>query len=145
MGSFNKVTLLGNVTRDLEVKFLPSGMAVLEMGIAVNDRVKKGETWADEPTFVDVTVFGKQAESSANFLSKGSQVLVEGRLKMDQWNDKTTGDKRTKLKVIANDVVFVGSKKDNGHSRGDADDAGGTFSQPVGASSSKSEDIPPWQ
>ena len=100
MASFNKVILMGNLTRDVELRYIPSGTAVTEIGLAVNDRRKdaKGQ-WVDETTFVDITLWGRTAEICNEYLSKGSGVLIEGRLKLDQWDDKQTGQKRSKLLV----------------------------------------------
>jgi len=110
MSSFNRVVIVGHVTRDIDLKHTQSGTAVCDLGVAVNDRVKKNEVWVDETTFVDCTVWGRNAETSAQFLRKGSQVLVEGRLKMDEW--ETDGQKRSKMRVSADRVVFLGSKSD---------------------------------
>ena len=96
MASFNRVILMGNLTRDVEVKYLQSGMAVAEIGLAVNDRRKnqQGE-WVEEVTFVDITLWGRTAEVAGEYLSKGSPVLIEGRLKLDQW--ETEGQKLVQL------------------------------------------------
>jgi single-strand DNA-binding protein len=114
MASFNRVILLGNVTRDIEVKYLQSGMAVTEIGLAVNDRRKDNKTgqWVEETTFVDVTMWGRTAEIAGEYLSKGSQVLVEGRLKLDQW--ETDGQKRSKLRVVCENMRMVGAKSGGG-------------------------------
>lgn len=106
MSSYNKVILMGNLTRDIELRFLPSGTPIVEVGMAVNDRVKRGDEWVDETCFVEVTVFGKRAETMAQYLSKGSSILVDGRLKYSQW--EKDGVKRSKLTVIADSVQFVG-------------------------------------
>ena len=100
MASFNKVILMGNLTRDVELRYTPSGAAVTEIGLAVNDRRKDANgQWVDETTFVDITLWGRTAEVCNEFLAKGSGVLIEGRLKLDQWDDKQTGQKRSKLRV----------------------------------------------
>ena len=112
MASFNRVVLVGNVTRDIEKKTLASGTAVADLGLAVNDRVKRGEEWVDEVTFVDVTLFGRTADVAADYLAKGSQVLIEGRLKMDTW--EKDGQKRTKLKIIGEQLKLLGSKAESG-------------------------------
>lgn len=114
MASFNRVILLANVTRDIDVKVLQSGTSVAEVGLAVNDRIKRGEEWVDEVTFVDVTFFGRTAEICGEYLSKGSQVLVEGRLKLDTW--EKDGKKNYKLRVIGEQLKMVGGKKDGGGS-----------------------------
>jgi single-strand DNA-binding protein len=113
MASFNRVILLGNLTRDVEVKYLQSGMAVAEVGLAVNDRRKNqaGE-WVEETTFVDITFWGRTAEVAGEYLSKGSPVLVEGRLKLDQW--ETDGQKRSKLRVVGERMQMLGSRGGGG-------------------------------
>jgi single-strand DNA-binding protein len=113
MASFNRVILLGNITRDIEVKYLQSGMAVTEIGLAVNDRRKNqaGE-WVEETTFVDVTLWGRTAEVAGEYLSKGSPVLIEGRLKLDQW--EKDGQKHSKLRVTGERMQMVGSKGGGG-------------------------------
>jgi len=113
MASYNKVLLMGNLTRDPETRYLPSGMAVSEFGLAVNDRVKKGDEWVDRATFVDITVFGRQAETSGEYLKKGAPAFVEGRLQLDTWESKE-GEKRSKLKVVAENVKFIGSPRTGG-------------------------------
>ena len=112
MMSYNKVTLLGNITRDIELRYTPSGKAVCDVNLAVNDNRKNGDT-----TFVQCTCWDKTAELASQYLAKGRQVLFEGRLKMDEWNDKETGQKRTKLGVVVEKMVFVGG---NGEGRQEA-------------------------
>src|SRR5581483_8634273 len=114
MASFNRVILVGNLTRDPELRYIPSGTAVTEIGLAVNDRRKgaNGE-WIDETTFVDVTLWGRQAEVATEYLSKGSSVLIEGRLKLDSWQDKE-GQKRSKLRVVGERMQMLGSKGQGG-------------------------------
>lgn len=114
MSSYNRIILMGNLTRDIELKSTQSGMSIAEVGLAVNDRVKKGDEWVDETCFVDVTVFGKRAEVMAEYLSKGSSILVEGRLKYSQW--EKDGVKRSKHNVVADSVQFLGSKGGGGGS-----------------------------
>ena len=108
MSSFNKVILIGNLTRDVEMRFIGSGTAVANIGLAVNDRVKKGDDWVDEATFVDVTLWGRTAEIANEHLEKGSNVLIEGRLKLETW--ETDGQKRQRLKVVCERLQFMGSK-----------------------------------
>ncbi|MBQ8285411.1 MAG: single-stranded DNA-binding protein, partial [Thermoguttaceae bacterium] len=109
MASYNRVVLVGNLTRDPEHRSIPSGMSVLDVGIAVNDRRKDASgNWIEEATFVDVTVWGRSAEVLAEYTRKGSQILVEGRLKMDSWEQE--GQRRTKLKVVAERTVLLGSR-----------------------------------
>lgn len=106
MASFNRVILLGNVTRDIEIKYLQSGMAVAEIGLAVNDRRKdQSGQWIEETTFVDVTLWGRTAEVAGEYLSKGSPVLVEGRLKLDSW--EKDGQKRSKLRVVGEKMQLI--------------------------------------
>jgi len=109
MSSLNKVFLLGNITRDVEVKYLQSGMAVTELGLAVNDKRKdQSGQWIEDVTFLDVTAWGRTAEIAAEYLSKGSSVLIEGRLKLDTWESE--GQKRSKLKVVCENMRMLGSK-----------------------------------
>ncbi|HSG71851.1 MAG TPA: single-stranded DNA-binding protein [Planctomycetaceae bacterium] len=111
MASFNKVILVGNLTRDPQVRYTPSGSAVTDIGLAVS------RTWFDkqtnsrkeDTTFVDVTLWGRTAEVAGEYLSKGRSVLIEGRLQLDQWDDKETGQKRSKLKVIGENMTMLGS------------------------------------
>jgi len=115
MANLNKVLLIGRLTRDPELRYVQSGTAVLDLGLAVNRRVKKSDgTWGDEAAFIDVTVWRKLAENCAEYLSKGRPVFVEGYLKFDQWEDKKTGDKRSKLKVTADNVQFLGARPGGG-------------------------------
>src|SRR5690242_20328226 len=109
MASFNRVILLGNVTRDLELRYIPSGMAVTDIGLAVNDR-RKGPNgdWIEETTFVDVTLWGRTAEIANEYLSKGSPVLIEGRLKLDRW--EKDGQKHSKLRVTAEKMQMLGGR-----------------------------------
>jgi single-strand DNA-binding protein len=109
MASFNRVILVGNLTRDPELRYIPSGTAVSEIGLAVNDRVKKGDQWVDETTFVDVTLWGRTAEVANEYLSKGSNILIEGRLKLDSW--EKDGQKRSKLRVVAEKMQMLGSRE----------------------------------
>jgi len=112
MSSYNRVILMGNITRDIELRYTQGGTAVTELGLAVNDRRKNpaGE-WVDETTFVDVTLWGRTAEIAGQYLGKGSPVLIEGRLKLDMW--EKDGEKRSKLKVVGEKLQMLGSKKDS--------------------------------
>ena len=111
MSSFNKVILLGNLTRTPELRTLPKGTAICQFGIAVNRSFKTeaGEK-REEVTFVDLEAWGKTAETIAKHLSKGRAAMFEGRLKLDQWDDKKTGEKRSKLKVVVETFQFIGGK-----------------------------------
>src|SRR6476646_7288720 len=113
MASFNRVILVGNLTRDPELRYIPSGTAVY-------DRVKRGDQWVDEVTFVDITLWGRTAEIANEYLSKGSPVLIEGRLKLDRW--EKDGQKHSKLKVTADKLQMLGSKEG---ARGGGGAAGG--------------------
>lgn len=114
MASFNRVILVGNLTRDVELRYTPSGTPVTEIGLAVNDRVKKNDEWVDETTFVDITLWGRTAEVASEYLSKGSPVLIEGRLKLDSWDDKNDGKKRYKLRVVGEKMQMLGGRKSGG-------------------------------
>ena len=112
MASYNKVLLMGNLTRDPEVRYTPKGTAVAALGLAVN-RVYTTEAGEqkEEVTFVDIEVWGRQAETAGEYLSKGRPVFIEGRLRLDSWEDKESGQKRNKLKVVAERVQFLGAPK----------------------------------
>jgi single-strand DNA-binding protein len=120
MASFNKVILVGNLTRDPELRYTPKGMAIAKVGLAVN-RVWTNEAGEkkEEVTFVDVDVFGRTAENLAQYMRKGSPILIEGRLRLDQWDDKQTGQKRSKLGVVGEVVQFLGSGRGGGESGGE--------------------------
>jgi len=108
MSSYNRVILMGNLTREVELRKTASNTAVCDIGLAVNDRVKRGNEWVDDVTFIDVTLWGRTAEIAGEYLSKGSPVLIEGRLKMDQWEED--GQKRSKLKVVGERLQLLGAK-----------------------------------
>jgi len=110
MSTYNRVTLIGNLTRDPELKQTKSQTSVADLGLALN-RVWTDESGErrDEVTFVDVTVWGRIAENAAKYLRKGRSVLVEGRLQMDSWQDAQTGQNRTRLRVVAETLQFLGS------------------------------------
>jgi single-strand DNA-binding protein len=116
MANFNKVLLMGNLTRDPEVRYSPKGMAIGKLGLAVNERYTTAEGEQKEfTTFVDVDVFGKQAETISQYLSKGSPIFIEGRLRLDTWDDKESGQKRSKLKVICDRFQFIGAPRGGGN------------------------------
>lgn len=114
--NYNKVILVGNLTRDPQVRYTPKGMAVADIGLAIN------HTWFDqatnqkkeETTFVDVTLWGRHAEIAGEYLTKGRPVLIEGRLNLDTWDDKESGQKRSKLKVVCESMQMLGSKEGGG-------------------------------
>lgn len=111
MANFNKVILAGNLTRDPELRYTPKGTAIARIGLAINRRFA-GEDGQlrEETTFVDVDAFGKQAETIGQYLRKGRPILIEGRLRLDQWDDKQTGQKRSKLGVVMESFQFLDSK-----------------------------------
>ncbi len=122
--SFNRVILVGNLTRDPECRYIPSGTAVADVGLAVNDRRKSASgEWVDETTFVDITLWGRPAEIVSEFCTKGSPLLVEGRLKLDTW--EADGQKRSKLKVIGERIQLLGAAGGGGSSKT------GAFRQPT--------------
>lgn len=112
MASFNQVTLLGNLTRDPELKYTPSGKCIAEFGLAVNRKytTESGEK-KEETTFVDITFFAKTAEVVGKYLRKGDPVLLTGRLKLDQWEDKNGGGKRSKLSVVGDSMQLIGQPR----------------------------------
>lgn len=160
MASFNRVILMGNVTREIDLRYTPGGTAVTELGLAVNDRRKtqSGE-WVEETTFVDVTLWGRTAEVASEYLSKGAPILIEGRLKLDTW--ETDGQKRSKLRVVGERMQMLGNRGGGGggqpqHSSSDEPEHGqpaavgqeSTHPQPTGSGVSGSgggpsgDDIP---
>ena len=139
MASFNKVILLGNLTRDPQVKYTPSGTAVAEIGLAINRYWfdKQTNSRREETTFVDVTLWSRDAEVAGEYLAKGRPVLIEGRLQLDSWDDKTTGQKRSKLRVVGERMQLLGSKGDGGGG------GGGGGSRSAAPHASDSYDGPP--
>ena len=144
MASFNRVILVGNLTRDPEVRHTPNGTAVTDVGLAVN------RTWFDkntnskreDVTFVDVTLWGRTAEVAGEYLSKGRQVLIEGRLQLDEWDDRETGKRRTKLKVVGETMTMLGSRRDHDGGGGGGGGGGG---EPFTAATTTTSDAPPTQ
>ncbi len=116
MGSYNKVILMGNLTRDPELRYTPNNMPICNVGLAVNRRFKDSQTgeWREEPTFIDVTIFGKRGEAFARYHQKGRTAFLEGSLRLDTWEDKNTGQKRSKLYVVADEWQFVGGRGEGG-------------------------------
>ncbi len=118
MASHNRVILMGNLTRDPEIRYLQSGMAVSDIGVAVNDKRKNASgEWIEEVTFVDVTLWGRTAEVAGEYLSKGSPIFIEGRLKLDSWETQD-GQKRSKLKVVAERMQLIGGRGQGGSDGG---------------------------
>lgn len=116
MASLNKVHLIGNLTRDIELRYTPKGSAVADASIAVNRKWKNDAGQVqEEVTFVDIALWGKTAESCAQYLKKGSPVFIEGRLELQSWEDKQTGQKRSRLRVVAEGVQFLSSGQQQQH------------------------------
>ena len=117
--SFNQVTLVGNITRDIEVRHTPSGTAVTDLGLAVNERRKNqsGE-WEEVANFFDVTLWGRTAEVAAEYCGKGSSVLISGRLNQDRWQDPQSGQNRSKVKVVCDRLQMLGSPQGGGGHNG---------------------------
>lgn len=122
MASFNKVILLGNLTRDPEVRYTTGGSAVCDITLAVNYQWtdKRSNERKEEVSFIDVTLWGRTAEIAGEYLGKGRPVLIEGRLQQDKWDDKETGQKRSKLKVVADAMQLLGGKPEGGGGGGNA-------------------------
>lgn len=115
-GNLNRVFLMGNLTRDIELRTMPSGMAVASFAIAVNERFKnRQDEWVERANFIDCEAFARTAEVMAQYLGKGRPVFIEGKLRLDQWEDKD-GGKRSKLKVVVDNFQFVDSKGEGGGS-----------------------------
>ncbi|MEM7782983.1 MAG: single-stranded DNA-binding protein [Planctomycetota bacterium] len=127
MASYNRVVLVGNLTRDVELRYTPANTAVTDISLAVNERVKKNEQWVDEVHFFDITLWGRTAEVAGEYLSKGSSVLIEGRLKLDRWEQD--GQKRSKIKIVGEKMQMLGGRSGGGNSTGSAP-APHTASQP---------------
>jgi len=115
MANLNKVMLIGNLTRDPEIKYTPKGTAIADIGMAVNRNytTESGEK-REEVTFIDVTLWGRTAEIVGEYCKKGRPLFVEGRLQLDQWDDKQTGQKRSKLKVVADNIQLLGGREGGG-------------------------------
>ncbi|MGZ8899896.1 MAG: single-stranded DNA-binding protein [Limisphaerales bacterium] len=135
MNGFNKVILAGNLTRDPELRYTPSGTAIAKFGLALNRKWKDSQSgeMREEVTFVDVDAFGKQAELIGQYLKKGQPLLVEGRLKMDSWEDKQTQQKKTRLGVVMEGMTFLGT----GQGRDGGDFGGGSGGGSGGAPSAR--------
>ena len=124
MVSFNKVILMGNLTRDPELRYNPNNTAVANFSLAVNRKYRQGDESKEEVSFLDVVVFGKQAENCSQYLNKGSSVLVEGRLQQRRW-ETDDGQKRNKVEVVANNVQFMPKRQGGGEpDLGDSIDEG---------------------
>jgi single-strand DNA-binding protein len=154
MANFNKVILIGNLTRDPELRVTPSGTSICRFGLAVNRTytTQDGER-REETTFVDIDSFGKPAEIISKYMAKGRPILVEGRLRLDQWEDKSTGEKRSRLGVVCENFQFLGGRSDSegsghegGSSRASYEDTspparGNTAKKPADSGAQKAGDI----
>ena len=148
--NINRVVLTGNLTRDPELRSLPSGMSVCSLRVACNTRRKQGEEWVDKPNYFDVTVWGRQGETAAQYLEKGRPVAIDGRLEWREWDDKETGKKRQSVNIVADSVQFLGSR-DGGEGNGSrfnaqsdvpADTSDFQGAPAAGSSSAGEDDIP---
>lgn len=138
MPGYNRVVLVGNLTADLELRYTSNGTAVGDMRMAVTLKRKNG----DETAFLDVTVWGTTAENCKKYLGKGSTCLIEGRITMDEWEDRQTGKKRSKLKVTADNVQFLGSPKKSGGERQGRPAPAQTANDDDFADGGEGEDVP---
>ena len=149
MASFNRVVLVGNLTKDIELRHTKNNTAVTDISIAVNERVKRNEQWVDEAHFFDITLWGRLAEIAAEYLSKGSSVLIEGRLKHDRWEQD--GQKRSKVGIVGEKMQMLGGKGGGGgtssggsysssQSSSGADSS--SYQQPAEASAPPQDEVP---
>jgi len=140
MPTFNSVTLVGHLTRDPELRYTPQGAAVSDFSVAVHRKfTKKDGEKVDEVSFIDVTAWNRQAEIVAEFLKKGRAVLVSGRLQQDRWEDPATGQKRSKLRVVSENLQFL----DGGPGAAGRKDEGAPHEEPAPSNESASEAPPP--
>jgi single-strand DNA-binding protein len=126
MPSLNKVMLIGNLTRDPEVRYTPKGSPVADLAIAVN-RVYTADNGEkrEEVTYVDIVLWAKLAELAGQYLHKGRPIFVEGRLQMDQWEDKATGQKRSRIRVVGENIQFLDSRRDGGPGSAEGEEGAG--------------------
>lgn len=137
MASFNRVILMGNLTRDPEARQTQSGTTVVNAGVAVNERMPDGQGgWKEEASFFDIVLFGKRGEAFERYMKKGRPVLIEGKLRQSRWQDRETGQNRSKIEVIADNWEFVGGREDG------AGGPGGGPPREAHAGSSSSPDFP---
>jgi single-strand DNA-binding protein len=143
MANINRVVLVGNLTRDPELKSLPSGMAVCDLGLAVNHRRKNQQTgeWVEEPNYFNISVFGSQGENCSRFLTKGRAVAIDGRLRWRSW-DAPDGTKRSAVDIVAETVQFIGPRDADGG--GNAGGEGGGYSRPTPAPVAAPAEPAPW-
>ncbi len=144
MASFNKVILIGNLTRDPELRYTPKGTAIAKLGLAVNRNwtTDTGEK-KEEVTFVDVDAFGKQAEVIGQYLKKGRPIMVEGRLKLDQWDDKQSGQKRSRLGVVLEQFQFLDSGRAGENQGGGGGESAPRPARPAATAPAKDADAHP--
>ena len=129
MPNLNKVMLMGNLTRDPEIKYTPKGTAIANFGMAINrNYTTEGGEKREEVTFIDIEAFGRTAEIIGEYFKKGRPIFIEGRLKLDTWDDKQTGQKKSKLRVVADSFEFLGSRE-GGAREGGAAGGGGEPSE----------------
>ncbi|MCA8986946.1 MAG: single-stranded DNA-binding protein [Planctomycetaceae bacterium] len=147
MASYNRVILIGNLTRDPQVRYTSGGTAVCEVGLAVNRQWfdKQSNQKKEDTTFVDVTLWGRQAEVAGEYLAKGRSVMIEGRLQLDTWEDKQSGEKRSKLRVVGETMQLLGGRGEGGGGNSGGGYGGGGYkggSKPQ-SSPSRDDDMPP--
>lgn len=146
MPNLNKVMLIGNLTRDPEVRYTPKGSAVTDVGLAINRSYTLDDGQRrEETTFVDITFWGRQAEVIGEYMKKGRPMYVEGRLNLDQWEDKTSGQTRTKLKVVGENFQFLGGRDDSPGGGGQSYGGGQPQQQAPHYSSAPPQEQPQYQ
>ena len=123
MASFNRVILMGHLTRDIELRYTQGGTAVADLGLAVNDRVKQGDEWVDKTMFIEVAVWSRTAEIADEYLSKGSAILIEGRLQQETWVDRSTQAKRSKHKIVCDKLQMLSRSNGAGNASTKTTDA----------------------
>ena len=161
MASLNKVFLLGNLTRDPDLRGFPNGQSVCDLGLAISRRFTSNGQDQEETCFVDVVVWGKAAQNCRQYLSKGSQVMVEGRLQLDTWEDRNGGGRRSRLRVVAENIQFMSRRKDenaggsqggypnggyapnNGYQQNGYPQANNAYAAPAGGPAPRPADFPP--
>ncbi len=141
MASLNRVLLMGNLTRDVEVKFTANNTAVANIGLALNRRYRSGDEYKEETTFVDCEAWGKTAETMGKYLSKGRPVFIEGRLKLDEWQDRD-GNRRTKLVTVVENFQFIDSRPGGGSSGGSRTQEAAASAPSASGPTVSNEDIP---
>jgi len=135
MANYNRVILVGHLTRDPVLNYTPQRTPVCDVGVAVNERVRRDEKWVEQPTFVDVTLWGRTAQVAHEYLAKGAPVLIEGRLRLATWEKE--GERRSKLKVVCDRMQMLGSRKDAKPAEGD-----GATDGPPPSANGGGEEIP---